>query len=353
MSRFVIDAHVHGQRWSPGFLRRGDPFTYRRLEEAIMTELPWDNSRALMDDMDRLGIHMTVLNTAFNNRNEMIAAQISRFPDRFVGFCGPVDTQTRAFSGQEPYSADNAAKECAYWLSQPGFVGIGEMVSVLPDPDMDVAIEDNLRKMYPLMEVAQHYDKPILIHTGCISYPKMCRLRAVDPTLIDDLAVRYPDVKIIVGHMGTNSSLTEWMPDQARALAARHEHVYLETCQATAEQIERAYTDPQIGPDKLIFGSDWGASISYFRVHGPTGDRTYAGTPPDAQPKDLIMHQDWAVRQLHQIDMPPNDRAKILGLNLAKLIGLNVRERLESKYLEKYGSQIPNEMVAIDRSWES
>jgi len=82
--------------------------------------------------------------------------------------------------------------------------------------------------MIPIMEVAQQHHAPILIHTGCISYPKLCRLRAVDPVLIDDLAIRFPDVPIILGHMGTNSSLTHDLPDRARQVAARHEHVYLE-----------------------------------------------------------------------------------------------------------------------------
>lgn len=153
--------------------------------------------------------------------------------------------------------------------------------------------------------------------------------------------------------MGTNSSLTEWMPDQARALAARHENVYLETCQATAEQIELAYLDPQIGPDKLIFGSDWGASIGYYRVQGPRGDRTYAATPPAAPPRDLIMHQDWALRQLYAIDMPPNDRAKILGLNLPRLIGLDVKAKLEERYRQKYGPQISVGDVQVDLTWEA
>jgi predicted TIM-barrel fold metal-dependent hydrolase len=347
MPRFIMDAHVHAQRWSPGLIRRGEAFNYRNLEKAIMNDTPWDNSRALLQDMDRLGIAMAVLNIAFNQRNEMILAQIEKYPDRFVGFTGPVDTQRKAYFGKQKYDADKAARECDYWLSKKGFVGIGEMVSVLPDPDIDVSIDDNLKKMIPLMEVAQQHKAPILIHTGCISYPKMCRLRAVDPVLIDDLAVRFPDVAIIVGHMGTNSSFTNDLPDRARQLAARHEHVYLETCQAMHDQIERAYLDPQIGADKLVFGSDWGASISYHRVEG----KVYAGTPFGKPPKTLVHHQDWATRQMDKIEMPEEDRAKILGLNLAKLCKIDVEKRLWAEQ-EKYGPQINSEAVPEVNEWE-
>ena len=349
MTRFVMDAHVHAQRWSPGLARRGEAFTYQNLEKVIMSDRPWDNSRALLQDMDRVGISMAVLNVAFNQRNEMIHAQIQKYPDRFVGFTGPVDTQREAYSEQRKYDAERAARECDYWLSKKGFVGIGEMVSALPDPDLDVSIDDNLRKMVPLMEVAQQHKVPILIHTGCIAYPKMCRLRAVDPVLIDDLAVRFPDVPIIVGHMGTNSSFTNDLPDRARQLAARHEHIYLETCQAMHDQIERAYLDPQIGADKLVFGTDWGASISYHRVEG----RVYAGTPADRPPRTLVLHQDWATRQMNKIEMPEEHRAKILGLNMARLCKIDVESLLRAEQERCYGPQILIEDVPVDAAWDT
>ena len=348
MARFIMDAHVHSQRWAPGLVKRGEPFTYRTLEHAIMTLPPFDNSRALLLDMDRLGIEMAALNTAFNMRNEMIAAQVQRYPERFVGFCGPVETQIRAYAGREPFSAEKAALEVDYWLSQPGFVGVGELVSVLPDPDLTVPIDQNLAKMFPIMEVVQQHRAPILIHTGCISYPVMCRLRAVDPALIDDLAVRYPDVSIIIGHMGTCTSWWDTMPETARMVAARHPNVYLETCQATAAQIERAYLDPQIGPEKLVFGSDFGASMSYKRIEG----KTYSVTPPEFPPQTLSMHQDWCLRQIMQIEMPEEDRAKILGLNMARLCKIDVEARLGTRMEERYGPAIRPDEAPVDLSWE-
>jgi hypothetical protein len=43
VSRLVIDAHVHPQRFTPGFLKRGEQFTYDELENVIMSELPFDD----------------------------------------------------------------------------------------------------------------------------------------------------------------------------------------------------------------------------------------------------------------------------------------------------------------------
>jgi len=302
----------------------------------------------LLLDMDRLGIDMAVVNTAFNMRNEMIAAQVRRYPDRFVGFCGFVETEKGAYEGSRPFSPQRAAKELDYWLRQPGFVGVGELVSVLPDPDPRVPLDENLGKMIPIMEVIAHHRVPVLIHTGCMSYPALCRLRAVDPALIDDLAVMFPQVPIILGHMGTCMGTWDTMAQTALMVAARHQNVYLETCQATKEQIERAYLDPNIGPDKLIFGSDWGASIHYRRV----GDRTYAIAPPGEPPRILSLHQDWALRQINAIEMPEEDRAKILGLNMARLCKIDVNAILRKRQEERYGPQIPLEEVPEELSWE-
>jgi predicted TIM-barrel fold metal-dependent hydrolase len=209
--------------------------------------------------------------------------------------------------------------------------------------------------MIPIMGVAQQHHAPILIHTGCISYPGLCRLRAVDPVLIDDLAIRFPDVPIILGHMGTNSSLTHDLPDRARQVAARNANVYLETCQATAEQIEQAYLDPQIGPDKLVFGTDWGASISYHRVdglaHAHGGTKVFAATPANDPPRTLVLHEDWAMRQMNKIEMPEEHRSMILGINMARLCGIEVEKRLWEEQ-NQYGPQISNDDVSIDTSWD-
>lgn len=335
MARFIMDAHTHAQRWAPGLRRSGNEFSYRTLEEAIMTTPPYDNSRMLLLDMDRLGIDMAVISTAFSMSNEMIEAQVKKYPDRFVGFCGFVETEKKAYMGLEPFDGEKAAKEIDRWLSKPQFVGVGELTSILPDPDISISIHENLRKLIPTMEVIAHHKAPVLIHTGCISYPKMCRLRGVDPALIDDLAVQFPDVPIILGHMGTTTSGWELYAETALMVAARHPNVYLETCQATKDQIERAYLNPHIGPDKLIFGSDFGASISYRRV----GDKVYAVTPAEEPPTELPLHQDWALRQIRAIEMPEEDRAKILGLNLAKLCKLDVKRIIKNKE-SKYGEAI-------------
>ena len=126
--------------------------------------------------------------------------------------------------------------------------------------------------------------------------------------------------------------------------------------EATADQIEQAYLDPQIGPRKLVFGTDWGASISYHRVEGLEHDhphgKVFAATPVNDPPRTLILHEDWALRQMNKIEMSEEHRAMILELNMARLCEIDVDRRLWEEQDRRYGPQLSNEEVPIDTGWE-
>lgn len=345
MARLIIDAHVHAQRFTPGFLKRGEPFNYRSLENAIMSELPYDNSRMLLEDMDRLGIDMACVLSAFSMRNEMIFEQIKRYPDRLIGFCSFVETARAEWLGEEEFDPNKAAEEIDFWLSK-GFTGVGELLGMLPSKTLNLSVDENMRLLWPILEVCQKHKAPVLFHTGCIAYPDTCRLRAVDPLLVDDIALAFPDIPLIIGHAGVQTGRYTTFSENALMVAARHPNVYLELSQCNQEQIERALFDPNIGARKLVFGSDWGASISY-QFYGK--DKIYAATPPEEPPTVLPLHMDWNLRQIMQIDMPEEDRALILGLNMARICKLNIKEIMKKKE-SRHGEQIQWNEITV--RWE-
>ena len=311
MTRLVIDSHVHSLRFTPGLLKEGKEWSYSTLQEKIYTTKPWDNSPNLLKDMESNRVDKVVLNSAFNMPNEMIRQQVQEHPDQFIGICWHPETTRKTYAGEAKFSAEAAAEEIDNALQYPEFVGIGEML-LFPDPDVLLPAEENFRKLLPIMEVAKKHKVPILYHTGWMGYPA-CRLRSDDPMWIDDLALLYPDVPIVIGHAGVQCGWYNTFPEIALMVAARHKNVYLETSQATSEQIERAYLDPHIGPRKILFGSDYGASISYTRV----GDKTFATA--NVPPTYLPDHFAWNLRQINKIEMPEDDRNLILGLNAKRL----------------------------------
>jgi len=180
----------------PVFLK-GRTVYLDKLENAIMSELPFDNSRALLADMDRLGIDKACVLTAFAMRNEMVHEQMQRYPDRFIGFCGFVDTARSEWSGEAEFDPQKAAEEVDFWLSN-GFTRVGELLGMLPDKKRRLSIDENMYLLWPILEVCQAHEAPVLFHTGCIAYPDTCRLRAVDSILLDDIAIAFSDLRLIV-----------------------------------------------------------------------------------------------------------------------------------------------------------
>jgi hypothetical protein len=98
--------------------------------------------------------------------------------------------------------------------------------------------------LHPLMEVVAERRLPVLVHTG---HPIFTL-----PWSVEELAVAFPDARVIFGHMGhTNVVYINACID----IACRRDNVYLETSgmpmhTKVAEAVER------VGPTRVLYGSD-------------------------------------------------------------------------------------------------
>lgn len=92
---------------------------------------------------------------------------------------------------------------------------------------------------------------PIIVHTGTSVFPG-ARNRFADPMFVDDVAVDFPELKLVLAHAGRPL----WM-ETAFFLARRHANVYLDVSgippSKLLEYLPRA---AQIAP-KLLWGTDW------------------------------------------------------------------------------------------------
>jgi predicted TIM-barrel fold metal-dependent hydrolase len=98
--------------------------------------------------------------------------------------------------------------------------------------------------IYPLMEMLTELGLPILVHTG---HPIFTL-----PWSVEELAVAFPGVKVIMGHMGHGNGI---YINAAIDAACRNPNVYLETSgmpmhTKIREAVERA------GAHKVLYGSD-------------------------------------------------------------------------------------------------
>lgn len=109
----------------------------------------------------------------------------------------------------------------------------------------------NDSRLYPLYAFAQEAGLPVMFHTGISTFPGS-RLKWAPPLLIDDVAVDFPRLPLVLAHGGRDL----WF-DEAFALARIHDNVYLEVSGLPAHRLLTYF--PRLGTlkGKVIFGTDF------------------------------------------------------------------------------------------------
>ena len=154
------------------------------------------------------------------------------------------------------------------------------------------------RYMYPMMEKAQEYKLGVGIH--CDSSVRS------HPYIIADLANSFPKVNVIMLHMSMRQSAAAELL-QIKA-AEKNQNVWLETSFSNPYPIKMAVE--RLGADRIMFGSDHSSLV---------GSEGYESVFEHAE-YEMMIHMD-SVRCL---GLPQEQEDKIMGLNAAKLFGVEV-----------------------------
>ena len=167
--------------------------------------------------------------------NDYVASYVARDPARLIGF-GAVDP-----------SDPSAIDELERMKSDLGLVGckLGPIYQ-----NVDPLGPDFLR----VCEALERLELPMLIHQGT-TFARAGSLLLARPILLDEIALRYPKLKIVIAHVGH-----PWF-DEAIAVVRRHPHVYADISglvtrrwllyQALVSAIEYRVEH------KLLFGTDY------------------------------------------------------------------------------------------------
>lgn len=130
------------------------------------------------------------------------------------------------------------------------------------------------RRVYPLYEICQEAGIPVLLHIGS-SVLAGTRLKYCDPIHLDDVAVDFPDLDIVMAHGGRGP----WY-DFCAFLARHHENVYIDVAGLVPSQLNEHFPGLDRLAGKIVFGSDWPALPK--RVSENTSAITQLGLPADA-----------------------------------------------------------------------
>jgi hypothetical protein len=171
--RFVVDTHVHAQRFAAGgALAEKRPAQTRQWDMlgATMSGLvPYDNTPRLEYDMDCYGVDMCVLLPAFGMTDELNLEIVARSPEKYVAACDATDYMLRCRDGGEEWSIDGVCAEFDRLLATGKFIAIGESMPYMPVPydyHRPVSRVEAVTNMLRIAEVAAKHGVALRYHTG-------------------------------------------------------------------------------------------------------------------------------------------------------------------------------------------
>jgi predicted TIM-barrel fold metal-dependent hydrolase len=108
-------------------------------------------------------------------------------------------------------------------------------------------------RLYPLYELCQRARIPVLLHIGSSVIPGT-RVKYCDPIHLDDVAVDFPDLAVVMAHGGRGL----WY-DTCAFLAAHKPNLFIDVTGLVPGRLLEYFPDLERLSTKVVFGSDWPA----------------------------------------------------------------------------------------------
>ncbi len=209
--------------------------------------------------------------------NELVADLVQRYPERFRGFIGV-----------DPHKGRKATKEIDRMVKE-GLTGV-----MIAPWEHNLFTDD--KRYFPIYEKCIQHDIPIWIHTS-LNFSHVIPMEYGRPLVLDRVAVRYGDLKIIAGHAGW-----PWV-NEMMAVLWRHANVY-----ADISGIRPKYMG--------MSNTGWETLIHY-------GNSVLADKILFATAWPLVMF-DVAVNDVNGLPLKPEVREQWLYKNAARLLKIDV-----------------------------
>jgi predicted TIM-barrel fold metal-dependent hydrolase len=280
----IIDAHTHifpdeMRKDREAFCARDEGFaTIYRNPKARMVGV-----KELISSMDEAGVERSVV-CGFSwgqpelcaLHNQYLLESATQYPNRLIVFISLLLT-----------NPDWSARELEGGV-QEGAKGVGEIAFYhheMTSQDIDA--------MKPTLSLMEKKGIPLLLHTNeNVGHPYpgkgMTRLER-----FYEIILAFPGLTLLLAHWGGGLPFYELMPEGARAMS----NVYYDTAASPFLYSKKIYAviSQMVGPEKILFGSDF----------------------------PLILPQRY-LQELKGSGLPVEDQEKILGLNISRVLGLEI-----------------------------
>ena len=240
----VIDAHIHIQ---PFHMLKPDvqtTFWQKKTNRAELESLAADPARLLRqmdaDGVERVGLinYVSPDVMGFTNEvNEWMMRYASVDPARLM-----------PFGSVHPGYTDDVGGETDRIIAMGA-----RALKVHPPHQMfrANAYQDEWPALAEMYRRAEAAGIPVTIHTGTSVFPG-ARSRLGDPMDVDDVAVDFPKLKILLAHGGRPL----WM-EAAFFIVRRHPNVFLEVSGIPPAKLLEYFPRLEELADKTVWGTDW------------------------------------------------------------------------------------------------
>jgi len=126
----------------------------------------------------------------------------------------------------------------------------------------------NEARLYPIYAKAQELKIPVILHIGPSAF-KGTRMKHCDPIYLDDVAVDFPNLKIIMAHSGRGFSY-----DKCFFLSRFHRNIYMDITGLPAKNLPSCFPELPLSStiegilyrnaERVLFGSQDLAKSSLF-----------------------------------------------------------------------------------------
>jgi predicted TIM-barrel fold metal-dependent hydrolase len=286
MTTPIIDCITHIGRsednvigWGPHFLAE-DLIAQMDAPRTVLGEANRRIDKAIV--FPSLGDTVPTSTLSFNEQHEYVLESVQKYPDRLIG---GIVMHARLWNDEVHNSVRQLVHEYGFRMM---YIHPSLHKYWLPIQTPSEG-EGSKQMLYPLFEAARELDIPVLIHTGEQPYSL--------PATVDFVAGEFPDVTIIIAHLGTQG---EMFTIEALLVAARHDNVYVESSFAMPHMLIEAVHS--VGPERVLFGSNC----------------------PPLEPTQQLLNVEEALTLDPPVGMKlsVDDTRKVMGSNLAKLINL-------------------------------
>ena len=215
----------------------------------------------LLTELDEAGVDRAVICSLGQQiDNDYITSVTVEYPDRFIGFAevNPRDGDAVDAIGE--------------------YIGRGKLRGLKLHPTMHGYHFADHGLLDPIFDACAKWRAPILVNA--LDDP-FC-----GPFAVEEISRGFPEVPVLIAHMGA-----VWNVPEACIVAARNDHIFLETSATMLSDVRVAYA--RVGPEKIVMGSE------------------YPGSDFDLERMKIAK----AIED-------PSDRALVEGGNIARILGI-------------------------------